>query len=110
MAGKIDWNKATSGKHAELKATDHFDEMELDWAVAQDDYATFRHAMDVFEDVFTADKEEANFNRALKYSMEGKILQDHPDDEYGQLKFNVIGRFASMSDPSIPIVRDVLKD
>jgi len=42
--------------------------------------------------------------------MEGKILQDHPDDEYGQLKFNVIGRFASMSDPSIPIVRDVLKE
>lgn len=58
--------------------------------------------------VFPADKEEANFNRALKYSMEGKILQDHPDDEYGPLKFNVIGRFASTSDPSIRIVRQVL--
>lgn len=60
--------------------------------------------------VFPADKEEVNFNRALKYSMEGKILQDHPDDKYGQLKFNVIGRFASMSDPSIPIVRGVLRE
>jgi hypothetical protein len=48
---------------------------------------------------FAADKKESNFNRALKYSMEGKILQDNPDDEYGQLTFNVIGRFASMSDP-----------
>jgi len=59
---------------------------------------------------FAADKEESNFNRALQYSMEGKILQEHPDDEYGQLKFNVIGRFASMSDPSIPIVRKVLAE
>ena len=59
---------------------------------------------------FTPDAEESNFNRALKYSMEGKILQEHPDDEYGQLKFNVIGRFASMSDPSIPIVRKVLAE
>jgi len=59
---------------------------------------------------FAADREESNFNRALKYSMEGKILQDNPDDEYGQLKFNVIGRFASMSDPSIPIVRKVLEE
>jgi Protein of unknown function (DUF3037) len=59
---------------------------------------------------FAAGKEEANFNRALKYSMEGKILQEHPDDEYGQLKFNVIGRFASVSDSSIPIVRKVLDE
>ena len=59
---------------------------------------------------FAPDKEESNFNRALKYSMEGKILQEHPDDEYGQLKFNVIGRFASMFDPSIPIVRKVLAE
>jgi hypothetical protein len=59
---------------------------------------------------FTPDAEESNFNRALKYSMEGKILQEHPDDEYGPLKFNVIGRFASMSDPSIPIVRKVLAE
>jgi hypothetical protein len=59
---------------------------------------------------FTADKEEANFNRALKYSMEGKILQDHPDDKYGQLKFNIIGRFASTADPSITIVRKVLEE
>lgn len=50
MAGKIDWNKTTSGNHAELNPTDRFDAMELDWAAAQDDYATFRHAMDVFED------------------------------------------------------------
>ena len=42
--------------------------------------------------------------------MEGKILQEHPDVEYGQLQFNVIGRFASMSDPSIPIVRKVLAE
>ena len=60
--------------------------------------------------IFAADKEESNFNRALKYSMEGKILQDNPNDEYGQLKFNVIGRFASMSDPSIQIVRKVLEE
>jgi hypothetical protein len=59
---------------------------------------------------FATDKEESNFNRALKYSMEGRILQEHPDDEYGQLKFNVIGRFARMSDPSIPIVRKVLAE
>lgn len=59
---------------------------------------------------FAAEKKEVNFNRALKYSMEGKILQDSPDDEYGQLQFNVIGRFASMSDPSIPIVRKVLEE
>ncbi len=59
---------------------------------------------------FASDKEESNFNRALKYSMEGKILQEHPDDEYGPLKFNVIGRFAGMSDPSIPIVRKVLAE
>ena len=26
---------------------------------------------------FAADKEESNFNRTLKYSMEGKILQEH---------------------------------
>jgi len=59
---------------------------------------------------FAADKEEVNFNLALKYSMKGKNLQEHPDDEYGQLKFNVIGRFASTSDPSIPIVRKVLAE
>jgi hypothetical protein len=59
---------------------------------------------------FVAEKEEVNFNRALKYSMEGKILQDNPDSKYGQMKFNVIGRFASMSDPSIPIVRKVLEE
>ena len=59
---------------------------------------------------FAPDKEESNFNRALKYSMEGRILQEHPDDEYGPLQFNVIGRFASMSDPSISIVRKVLAE
>ncbi len=59
---------------------------------------------------FESDKEESNFNRALKYSMEGKILQEHPDDEYGPLQFNVIGRFASISDTSIPIVRKVLAE
>jgi hypothetical protein len=59
---------------------------------------------------FAADKEEANFNRALKYSMEGKILQGNPDEVYGLLEFNVIGRFASASDPSIPIVRKVLEE
>lgn len=57
---------------------------------------------------FEAGKEETNFNRACKYSTEGRIFQEHPDDEYGQLMFNVIGRFASQSDPSIPIVRNVL--
>ncbi|MFN9508059.1 MAG: hypothetical protein ACK6AO_03535 [Planctomycetota bacterium] len=50
MAGKIDWNKATSGNHAELNPTDQFDALELDCAVAQDDYLAFRLAMDVFED------------------------------------------------------------
>jgi ribosome-associated translation inhibitor RaiA len=30
MAGKIDWNKATSGNHAELNPTDQFDALELD--------------------------------------------------------------------------------
>ena len=57
-----------------------------------------------------ADKEEGNYNRALKYSMEGKIFQEHPDEEYGPLKFNVIGRFASKSDRSIPIVKKVLAE
>ena len=42
--------------------------------------------------------------------MEGKILQDHPDDEYGQLKFIIIGRFACTADPSITIVRKVLEE
>lgn len=42
--------------------------------------------------------------------MEGRIFQDHPDKEYGPLKFNVIGRFASQSDPSISIVRKVLAE
>lgn len=42
--------------------------------------------------------------------MEVKILQDNPDDAYGQLEFSVIGRFASMSDPSIPIVKKVLEE
>lgn len=59
---------------------------------------------------FVADKEELNFNRALKYSMEGQILQAHPDEQYGPLRFNVIGRFASTSDPSISIVRKVLDE
>ena len=59
---------------------------------------------------FESDKEESNFERACKYSMEGKIFQEHPDNEYGPLQFNVIGRFASKSDPSIPIVRNVLAE
>ncbi len=57
---------------------------------------------------FESGKEEVNFNRALKYSMEGQIFQANPDDSYGSLKFNVIGRFGSQSDPSIPIVKNVL--
>lgn len=57
---------------------------------------------------FQAGKEEANYHRALKYSMEGKIFQEHPDEQYGELKFNVIGRFASKSDHSISIVKEVL--
>lgn len=59
---------------------------------------------------FEFDKEESNFNRASKYSMEGRIFQAHPDKEYGELRFNVIGRFASQSDSSIPIVRKVLAE
>ena len=31
---------------------------------------------------FAPDKEESNSNRALKYSTEGSILQEHPDNEY----------------------------
>lgn len=59
---------------------------------------------------FEFDNEESNFSRALKYSAEGRIFQSHPDNEYGTLKFNVIGRFSSKTDPSISIVRKVLAE
>ena len=57
---------------------------------------------------FESAKDESNFGLACKYSTEGRIFQEHPDPEYGQLQFNVIGRFPSQSDDSIPIVRQVL--
>lgn len=59
---------------------------------------------------FECNKEETNFNHALRYSMEGKIFQENPDETYGDLRFNVIGRFSSKSDPSIPIVKKVLAE
>lgn len=59
---------------------------------------------------FEAEKEEINFNRALRFSMEGKIFHEHRDDVYGDLQFNVIGRFASRDDRSIPIVKKVLAE
>lgn len=59
---------------------------------------------------FLQGKEEANFNRALKYSMEGRIIQEKPNEVYGSLKFDVIGSFSSDDDPSIPLVRKVLDE
>jgi len=57
---------------------------------------------------FESAKDESNFGLACKYSTEGRIFQEHPDADYGPLQFNVIGRFPSKSDDSIPIVRQVL--
>ncbi|MEQ1828086.1 MAG: DUF3037 domain-containing protein [Pirellula sp.] len=57
---------------------------------------------------FESQKDESNFGLACKYSTEGKIFQENPDPTYGALQFNVIGRFPSKSDESIPIVRKVL--
>lgn len=59
---------------------------------------------------FKPDKEESNFRIACRYSTAGKLYQEHPDKRFGQLEFNVIGRFASESDTSIPIVRKVLAE
>jgi hypothetical protein len=59
---------------------------------------------------FQSEREESNFSRACKYSTEGRIFQEYPNTEYGQLKFSVIGRFASRTDPSVSIVRKVLAE
>ena len=53
MAGENQWNKASSGNHSEVSPSDGFDALELDCAVAQDDYVSYRRAMDVFEDALS---------------------------------------------------------
>ncbi|MDM4013926.1 DUF3037 domain-containing protein [Roseiconus lacunae] len=57
---------------------------------------------------FESERERDNFDRALKFSTEGKLFQEHPDARLGKLQFNVIGRFPSKSDKSISMVREVL--
>jgi len=59
---------------------------------------------------FETGKEESNFRTACKHSTEGKIFQSHVDPNLGPLRYNVIGRFPSKDDRSIPIVRQVLAE
>lgn len=59
---------------------------------------------------FDSGKEESNFMMACKHSTEGRIFQEHPDRNLGQLKYNVIGRFPSRDDRSVSIVRQVLEE
>lgn len=50
MAGKVDWNKKASGNQSVVHPSDGLNSADLDHAVAQDDYVSFRRSLDVFED------------------------------------------------------------
>lgn len=59
---------------------------------------------------FQSSDDNTNFNKACVQSMQGHFLQKSKDEELGELRFNVIGRFSSENDKSIPIVRKTLEE
>ncbi|MFM8572877.1 MAG: hypothetical protein ACKOAU_14885 [Pirellula sp.] len=48
-AGRLDWGKTNSGNNLAMNPSDEFNLLDLQCAVAQDDYVAFRKAVDVFE-------------------------------------------------------------
>ena len=59
---------------------------------------------------FQSESVDRNANVAIRHSFEGHALQSQADNEYGGLKYRVLGRFQSNKDESIPVVRRVLRE
>ncbi len=59
---------------------------------------------------FDTSKEDANFRKACVQSMQGRFVHETTHEQFGEMRFNVIGRFASQEDESIPMVRDTLRE
>ena len=59
---------------------------------------------------FDSKDDDANFRKACVQSIQGRFVQDTPSEEYGPMRFNVIGRFASHQGDTPAMVRETLKD
>lgn len=59
---------------------------------------------------FDSGDENTHFRKACVQSMQGRFLQESGDDELGDLRFNVIGKFPSDRHESISIVRKTLQE